>query len=81
MHIIWTLLTGFVVGLFARAVLPGEQRLGWLLTSLLGVVGAFAATYGGQALGWYRAGHSAGFLGSVVGAVVVLFVVSKLRAR
>lgn len=79
MSLLYTALVGFVVGLIARAVLPGTQSLGLILTTLLGIAGAFVAGYAGQALGLYQAGQGAGFLGSVVGAVVVLFVVGKLR--
>jgi uncharacterized membrane protein YeaQ/YmgE (transglycosylase-associated protein family) len=73
MSIIWIILVGFVVGLLARAVMPGEQKLGLILTTLLGVVGSVVAGYLGQAIGWYQAGQGAGFIGSIVGALIVLF--------
>jgi uncharacterized membrane protein YeaQ/YmgE (transglycosylase-associated protein family) len=73
MSIVWTILVGFVVGLIARAVMPGEQKLGLILTTVLGVVGSLVAGYLGQAIGWYQAGQGAGFLGSVVGALILLF--------
>jgi uncharacterized membrane protein YeaQ/YmgE (transglycosylase-associated protein family) len=76
MHIIWTILIGFVAGLVARAVTPGDQPLGFFLTAALGVAGSLAATYIGQALGLYQAGQAAGFIGAVVGAVVLLLVYS-----
>ena len=76
MHIIWTILIGFVAGLAARAVTPGDQPLGFFLTAALGVAGSLAATYIGQALGLYQAGQAAGFIGAVVGAVVLLLVYS-----
>jgi uncharacterized membrane protein YeaQ/YmgE (transglycosylase-associated protein family) len=79
MQYVWMALVGFVVGLIARAVLPGTQSLGIILTAVLGIAGSFVAGFIGQALGWYQAGEGAGFIGSVVGAVVLLFVVSKLR--
>ncbi|MCA0424859.1 MAG: GlsB/YeaQ/YmgE family stress response membrane protein [Proteobacteria bacterium] len=79
MGLLWTILLGFVVGLVARAVLPGTQSLGIILTTLLGIAGAFAAGFVGQSLGWYQMGESAGFIASVVGAVVLLFVVGKLK--
>jgi uncharacterized membrane protein YeaQ/YmgE (transglycosylase-associated protein family) len=79
MSLLYTALVGFVVGLIARAILPGAQSLGIILTTLLGIAGAFVAGYAGQALGLYQAGQGAGFIGSVVGALVVLFVVGKLK--
>ena len=79
MHYLWMALVGFVVGLLARAVLPGAQNLGIIMTTLLGIAGSFAAGFVGQALGWYQAGQGAGFIGSVLGAVVLLFVVGKLK--
>ena len=78
MGIVWTIVVGFVVGLVARAILPGTQSLGFILTTVLGVAGSFVAGYAGQALGWYQAGHGAGFIGSVLGALVVLFVYGKV---
>ena len=72
MGIIWTILIGFVAGLIARALLPGTQTMGFIVTAILGIVGSFVATYLGQAMGWYRAGASAGFAASVVGAIVLL---------
>ena len=77
MHYVWMAIVGFVAGLIARAVLPGEQKLGIIMTAVLGVVGALVAGFAGQALGWYQAGEPAGFIASVVGAVVVLFVYTK----
>lgn len=79
MHYVWMAIVGFVVGLIARAILPGDQKLGLILTTVLGIVGSFAAGYIGQALGWYQAGEGAGFIGSIVGAVVLLFIWSKVQ--
>jgi uncharacterized membrane protein YeaQ/YmgE (transglycosylase-associated protein family) len=73
MSIIWTILVGLVVGLIARAVMPGEQKMGLILTTVLGVAGSLVAGYLGQAIGWYQAGQGAGFIGSIVGALIVLF--------
>ena len=72
MSIIWTIVIGFVVGLIARAILPGNQALGYIMTSVLGIAGSLIATFLGQALGWYLPGSSAGFLASVIGAIVLL---------
>lgn len=79
MEYVWMVIVGFIVGLVARAILPGSQSLGLILTAVLGIAGSFAAGFVGQALGWYRAGQGAGFFGSVLGALVLLFVVGKLK--
>jgi len=81
MHYVWIVIIGFVVGLIARAVLPGDQKLGLILTAVLGIAGSLVAGFVGQALGWYQAGEGAGFIGSIVGAVVVLFVYTKVAGR
>ncbi len=81
MSIIWTILIGFVVGLVARALLPGRQSMGFILTVVLGVVGSLLATYIGQAAGWYTAGAAAGFIASVVGAVVLLVIYGLVTGR
>jgi uncharacterized membrane protein YeaQ/YmgE (transglycosylase-associated protein family) len=72
MSLIWTILIGFVVGLIARALLPGNQKMGFILTTILGIAGSLAATYLGQAMGWYQAGAGAGFLASLIGAIILL---------
>ena len=80
MHFVWMAIIGFVIGLIARAVMPGTQSLGIILTAVLGVVGALLAGFIGQAMGWYAEGQPAGFIASVVGAIIVLFVVGKLKS-
>ena len=77
--IIGTLLVGLVVGLIARAVKPGHDKLGWIMTSLLGVAGAFVATYVGVGMGWYTQGTPAGWIASVLGAVVLLVLYGFVR--
>lgn len=72
MHVIWTIVIGFVVGIIAKLVTPGSGPGGFFLTAALGILGAIAATYVGQAFGLYREGQSAGFLGALVGAVALL---------
>jgi uncharacterized membrane protein YeaQ/YmgE (transglycosylase-associated protein family) len=75
MGIIWTIIIGFVAGVIAKFVVPGSNEPGgFILTTILGIVGAFVASYLGQALGWYSAGQGAGLIGAVVGAVIVLLV-------
>ena len=81
MSIIGTILVGFIVGLIARAVKPGNDRMGLIMTTLLGIAGSFVAQYGGAALGLYQPGQPAGWIASVIGAVILLFVVSMLRGR
>ena len=78
--IILTVLIGFVVGVIAKLIMPGKENMGLIATTLLGIVGAVAATYAGQAVGWYAAGQGAGWIGSVVGAFVVLWLYGKVRA-
>ena len=72
MHVLGIILIGLVVGLIARFLTPGPNPRGIIVTVVIGVVGAVIATYGGQALGLYQVGQTAGFIGSVVGAVVLL---------
>jgi uncharacterized membrane protein YeaQ/YmgE (transglycosylase-associated protein family) len=79
MQYVYMAIIGFIVGLIARAILPGTQSLGIILTAVLGIAGSYLAGFIGQALGWYQAGEGAGFIGSVVGAIVLLFVVTKLK--
>jgi uncharacterized membrane protein YeaQ/YmgE (transglycosylase-associated protein family) len=81
MGLITTIVVGLIVGAIARFVMPGDQRMGWILTCLLGVGGSLLAGYVGQTLGMYAVGEPAGWIASVVGALVLLFVVGKLRSR
>lgn len=81
MGIILTILIGFIVGLIARAVMPGKQAFGFILTTVLGVVGSIIATYLGQAMGWYTAGEGAGFIASVIGAVILLTLYGMVARR
>lgn len=81
MGIIWTILIGFVAGVVAKFLHPGKEDLGIIMTSLLGIAGSMIATFGGQALGIYRAGQGAGFIGAVIGAVVILFIYMRMKRR
>ena len=81
MGIITTIVVGLIVGAIARFVLPGEQKMGWIMTCLLGIAGSLIAGYAGQAFGWYAPGEKAGWIASVVGAVVLLVVVGMLRKK
>lgn len=81
MGIIWIIVVGFVAGILARLFAPGPNKpSGFLLTTVLGIVGAFVATFIGQAIGWYRPGQGAGFIAATIGAVIVLFVWNRLVA-
>ena len=81
MGIIWIIVIGFVAGIIARLLSPGpNEPSGFILTALLGIVGAFLATFIGQTVGWYRADQGAGFIGATVGAIIVLFVWNRLVA-
>jgi uncharacterized membrane protein YeaQ/YmgE (transglycosylase-associated protein family) len=71
--ILWTIIIGAIVGAVAKFIMPGKNEpQGIVLTAILGIVGSLVATYGGQALGLYSAGQGAGFIGSLVGAIIVL---------
>jgi uncharacterized membrane protein YeaQ/YmgE (transglycosylase-associated protein family) len=79
--ILWTIIVGFLVGLVARAVLPGNQAMGLIMTTLLGIGGALLASFAGQALGWYKVGEPVGFIGAVVGALVLLAIWGRVTKR
>ena len=81
MSILGTLFIGLIVGFIARAIKPGNDKLGWIMTSLLGVAGAFLAGYAGKALGLYQPGQVAGFIASVIGAVLLLFVYALVKSK
>ena len=82
MGILWTIIIGFIAGVIAKFIMPGDNEpTGFILTAILGIVGAFVATYLGQALGWYRPGEGAGLIGAVVGAVIVLLVYGMVAGR
>ena len=81
MTIIWAIIIGFLVGLVAKFLMPGRDPGGFIVTTLLGIVGALVATFLGQAMGIYAAGQAAGFIGAVIGAIVVLLVYHMIRGR
>jgi uncharacterized membrane protein YeaQ/YmgE (transglycosylase-associated protein family) len=82
MSIIWTIIIGFLAGVIAKFLMPGDNEpSGFILTAILGIVGAFVATYLGQALGWYGPEQGAGLVGAVVGAVIVLLVYGMFAGR
>ncbi|HWI79738.1 MAG TPA: GlsB/YeaQ/YmgE family stress response membrane protein [Ramlibacter sp.] len=81
MSILGTILVGFIVGLLARALKPGDDRMGLIMTTLLGIAGAFLARYAGMALGLYHEGEAAGWIASIIGAVILLFIYALVRGR
>ena len=82
MGILWTIIIGFVAGVIAKFITPGtNEPSGFILTTILGIVGAFVATWLGQALGWYGPNEGAGLIGAVVGAIIVLVIWGMVFAR
>ena len=81
MGIISMIVVGFIVGLLARAIMPGDQKLGIIMTIILGIAGSIVAGYLGAALGFYAAGQGAGWIGSIIGAVIVLFIYGKVAKK
>jgi uncharacterized membrane protein YeaQ/YmgE (transglycosylase-associated protein family) len=82
MGILWTVIIGFLAGVIAKFIMPGDNEpTGFILTAILGIIGAFVATFLGQALGWYRPGEGAGLIGAVVGAVIILLVYVMVAGR
>ena len=81
MGIISMIVVGLIVGLLARAIMPGDQKLGIIMTIILGIVGSMVAGFLGGAIGWYEPGEGAGWIGSIVGAIIVLFVVGMISKK
>jgi uncharacterized membrane protein YeaQ/YmgE (transglycosylase-associated protein family) len=81
MGIILTILIGFIVGLVAKMLTPGRDPAGFFITAIIGIAGSLLATYGGQAMGLYRAGETAGFIGSLIGAIILLGIYHLVRRR
>ena len=82
MGIIWTIIIGFLAGVIAKFIMPGSNEpQGFILTAILGIVGAFVATFLGQAVGWYGPNDGAGLIGAAVGAIIVLVIWSFISKR
>ena len=82
MSIVWTILIGFVAGVIAKLIMPGKNEpAGFILTTLLGIGGAFLATYLGQAIGWYGPNEGARFIGAIVGAIILLAIWGLIAGR
>jgi uncharacterized membrane protein YeaQ/YmgE (transglycosylase-associated protein family) len=81
MHILWIIVIGFVVGGIAKLLTPGRDPGGFFITIIIGIAGSFVATYIGQHFGWYRTGQPAGFIGAVLGAILILIVYRLITRR
>ena len=81
MSIIVTIIIGLIVGFLARALKPGNDKLGWIMTAILGIAGSFLASYAGSAMGWYAPGEAAGFLASVIGAILLLVIYGLVKSK
>ena len=81
MHYVWMAIIGFVAGLIARALHPGDDKLGIIMTAVLGIAGSFLANFIGQAIGWYGPGEGAGFIASIIGAIVLLVIYSLVKKK
>ncbi len=81
MNVLGTLLVGLIVGFLARALKPGDDKLGWIMTALLGVAGSFLATYIGVAMKWYQQGEAAGWIASIIGSIVLLVIYGFVRRK
>ena len=79
--LLWTLFIGLIVGAVAKLLMPGKDPGGWIITILLGIAGSFVASYLGRMLGWYQEGQSAGFIMSVLGAILLLFIYRLLTGK
>jgi len=80
MSLVWTIIIGFIIGVVAKFIHPGRESMGYIVTTLLGIGGSLVATFLGQALGLYEPGQPAGFIGAVIGAIVLLAVYGRLRS-
>ena len=81
MHIVWTILLGLAAGIIAKLIFPGKENMGWIMTTLLGIAGSFLSTYLGQFLKIYEPGETAGFIGAIIGALIILFIISFFRKK
>jgi uncharacterized membrane protein YeaQ/YmgE (transglycosylase-associated protein family) len=81
LHLLWVAIIGLIIGAVAKLLMPGKDPGGIWVTMLIGVAGSFVASYLGQAIGWYREGQSAGFIMSVIGAMLLLFIYHLIRRR
>jgi uncharacterized membrane protein YeaQ/YmgE (transglycosylase-associated protein family) len=81
MHILWTIVIGLVAGIIAKLIMPGKDPGGFIITILLGIAGSLIATYLGHLIGWYQAGQSAGFIGAIIGAILILSIYRLIKRK
>lgn len=81
MGVIWTIVLGFVIGLIAKLIHPGKENMGLIMTIVLGIAGSFLAGIIGEAIGWYKAGEGAGFIASVIVAIILLVIYGKIKGK
>ena len=81
MGVIWTIILGFVIGVIAKLLHPGKENMGFIVTILLGIAGSFLAGVIGEALGWYKAGEGAGFIASVIVAIILLVIYGRIKGN
>ena len=81
MGIIWTIVLGFVIGLVAKLIHPGKENMGFIMTVVLGIAGSFLAGIIGQFIGWYKAGEGAGFIASIIVAIILLVIYGKIKSK
>ena len=81
MHLIWTIIIGFVAGAIAKLIMPGKDPGGFIITTLIGIAGALIATYLGHLIGWYKAGQGAGFIGAIIGSIILLLIYRLIRKK
>jgi uncharacterized membrane protein YeaQ/YmgE (transglycosylase-associated protein family) len=81
MHILWTILIGLVAGVVAKLIMPGKDPGGFIITILLGIAGALIATFLGHLIGWYQAGQSAGFIGAIIGSILILLIYRLIKRK
>ena len=79
--LIGTVIVGFIVGVIAKLIMPGKENMGFIMTTILGIVGSLVASYAGQLIGWYQAGQGAGWIGSIVGAFALLWVYLRVKSN
>ena len=81
MGLIWTIVVGFLAGVVAKFIFPGKESMGFLMTTVLGIAGALVASFLGKMLGWYEPGEGAGFIGAIVGALLLLCIYSRMQKK
>ncbi|MEN6561470.1 MAG: GlsB/YeaQ/YmgE family stress response membrane protein [Acidobacteriota bacterium] len=81
MHILWTIVLGLLAGIIAKLIYPGKENMSWLWTIVLGIAGSFVATYLGKLVGIYKPGETAGFIGAIVGALILLFIYGLIKKK